>query len=66
MTKENVFYAEDPDGFLRRWYPTNFELQRQIDRYGIALMLIREGGANPKKLAADVLNEFAPQKEPRT
>lgn len=30
--------------------------QKHIDRYGIALMMIAEGCANPSKVAADAIN----------
>jgi hypothetical protein len=32
--------------------------ERQIDRYGVALMMIREGCANPADVARRVLAEF--------
>ena len=32
--------------------------QRQIDRYGIRLMMIAEGCADPAQVAREVLNEF--------
>jgi hypothetical protein len=35
------------------------ERQRQIDRYGVALMMIAEGCADPQQFARKVLNEFA-------
>ena len=31
------------------------EQKRQIDRYGLALMMIREGCENPRQFAADML-----------
>lgn len=31
--------------------------QRKIDRYGLALMMIREGCADPRKYAAEILAE---------
>ena len=33
--------------------------QKQIDAYGIALMLIAEGCANPERVAAAAINKFA-------
>lgn len=32
--------------------------EKQLDRYGVALMMIREGCANPADLAKRVLAEF--------
>ncbi len=33
-------------------------LQRHIDKYGIALMMIVNGAADPRKIAEDALNEY--------
>ena len=35
------------------------DLQKHIDAYGIALMLIAEGCAEPNMVARDALNRFA-------
>lgn len=33
--------------------------QRQIDRYGVRLMMIAEGCADPQKVAKEAIAEFA-------
>ncbi len=35
------------------------EQKKQTDKYGVALMMIREGCADPAKVAAEVLAAFA-------
>lgn len=34
------------------------QLKGQVDRYGLALMMIREGCADPRRVAAQAINEF--------
>ena len=34
------------------------ELKKQVDAYGLALKMIREGADDPKKVAADVLAKW--------
>lgn len=35
-------------------------LRKQVDRYGIALMMIRSGAKCPSKIAADALYQYIP------
>jgi hypothetical protein len=34
------------------------EMKKQVDAYGVALMMIRAGTADPKKVANDVLEKW--------
>lgn len=46
--------AEPPSSAGSDWIDQN----HQIDRYGVALMMIREGCSDPSGLARRVLSEF--------
>jgi hypothetical protein len=34
-------------------------LQKHIDQYGLALMMIAEGGADPKTIAREAINKWS-------
>lgn len=57
MSVENHVYESAVNG--RRDFRTAYrEQKKQIDSYGVALMMIREGCVDPKQVAADVLAKF--------
>jgi hypothetical protein len=56
--KTAAFVRENMPRMLEAAMDLRTPAERQLDKYGVALMMIREGCANPADVARRVLAEF--------
>ena len=56
--KTAAFIRENKNAMKKVAMDMRTPLEKQVDRYGVALMMIREGCANPSDVARRILAEF--------